>query len=1529
MEDTKREGYRHFAFISYKRRDKTWMSWFQGFFKMSDERYAEWLQNRIETYRLPSVICKSRSDLPKRIRPLCCRDKTDLSGGVLDVSIETKLRESKYLIVICSRKSAKSKWVGKEIAFFQKMGRWNQIIPFIVDGEPHSTNPEQECFPDALLSPVHGGSEKELHAISVKQDRKTKAFVRAVAGMLDIKFDDLWNREWWRFVRNMVITGIVAMIFLSLFSFMGFSYWDYNREKTNYFADYVEEFGVPKGIIAISEDLVRQRHRSYEFISRRGLVRNVRYIDSQKNPQDHTDSEDVDRAAIVELKYHEGVEYFPDVKLLTADRTEICSKIHGKINSDEEVDVTNPLTVTAKAGIHPMIVDFKRSALVKSTEFLGRDFDLSKRSSQTRPKGSANENRLDAEIDFSFSSLTVVGDSMAPLASKTTQMGGGMFGGKRSMETKTISKIVRHHYAYDNSGRVKIVRFLDRDNMPVCDDDGIYGFGYEQTPRGQTRAIVYLDQQGKPKSNTAGVAIKAYTYDERTGTRLTTEWQDPDGKLAKNEYGYCAETREFDSVRGWITKETYLDKNQERCLNNNYIAGYTSEYDAQGRETKRACFGVDGKPCLHKDGSAAWVADYDSQGQVTKGSFFGVDGKPCLSNEQIAGWTSEYDSQGRITKRAYFGVDGKPCLNNIQIACCTSEYDSQGRITKQSYFGMDGEPCLNIQQFSGLTCEYDAQGRETKMACFGVDGEPTASGSDDPYDSWEKTYHENGNRKTQTWFYNITKHPNGCSKWVSTYDVEECCIKNEFFDADGKPWLNNQQIAGWNSENDPRGRETKRFYFGIDDRPCLHKDGDAGWTSEYDEKGRETKCSFFGVDGKPTALRGDDPYDSWDKTYHENGNRTTQTWFYNITKHPNGCSKLVNAYNEQDKRVKIEFFGADGKPCLSNEQVAGWTSEYDALGRETKRSFFGVDGEPCFINAKNDFGYASFTSEYDEKGWLTKRCFFDTDCKPCLSNKQVAGWTSEYDPQGRVTKQSFFGADGKPCLSNEQVAGWTSEYDEKGRLAKRCFFGVDGKPCLSNEQIAGWTSEYDSQGRETRLSFFGVDGKPTALRGDNPYDSWEKTYFKNGNRKTQVCFYNITRHPNGYSKLVNAYNEQDKRVKIEFFDADGKPCLNNEKIAGWTSEYDPQGRETKRSFFGVDGKPMAFGGDNPYDSSETTYHENGNVESLTWFYGAIRHPDGYSKCVSTFDEKGHIVKIEFFGIDGKLCLKNGLVAGWTYEYDEKGQETKRAFFGVDGEPKTLGDTNPFDSWEKTYRENGKKASQKWFYDVTKHPNGCSKWVSAFDEEERCIKTEFFDADGKPCLNNQQIAGWNSEYDPQGRETKRSYFGIDDGLCLHKDGNAGWTSEYDTQGREIKRSFFGIDGEPTLIKDGYAFYEKSYDQQGALIEGKYYDINGDRVSTRPRAAWIDPDGQGARLGIEVGDFLLDYDDIDFSSVAKFNVYRSQEPENGPTKKLRVFRNGTILVFDVSPGKLKVAFPSAVFPPVPEQLEETKNESETKE
>lgn len=210
MNSLQEKNYEYYAFISYMREDDKW---------------AKWLQNKLEYYKIPTAVRKKYSNLPKRVRPVF-RDTTDLELGVLPQKIQKGLDSSKFLIVICSPRSASSFWVGKEVQSFIDSGRSEHIIPFIIEGSPHSAEPQNECFPEAIRR-LKG--EQELRGVNINEMGRDAAAIKVIAHMLGIRFDTLWQKFQRARRIRLLIMAAFSIFMLAMVVLMSFLYVDRNK----------------------------------------------------------------------------------------------------------------------------------------------------------------------------------------------------------------------------------------------------------------------------------------------------------------------------------------------------------------------------------------------------------------------------------------------------------------------------------------------------------------------------------------------------------------------------------------------------------------------------------------------------------------------------------------------------------------------------------------------------------------------------------------------------------------------------------------------------------------------------------------------------------------------------------------------------------------------------------------------------------------------------------------------------------------------------------------------------------------------------------------------------------------------------------------------------------------------------------------------------------------------------------------------------------------------------------------------------
>ena len=191
---------KYYAFISYS---------------SADEKWAKWLHHSLEYYHVPKALCKKYPNLPSKIRPVFWY-KQDISGVKLKESLYKELSVSKYLIVICSPDSAKSVWVNDEIVSFIEQGKGNKIIPFIVRGNPHAKNAEEECLPPALLCL---NRDEEIRGVDVRKNtEKQRALVDVIATMFGIRFDELWGRHKKAWIRQVIISVLSIIAVLAVYA---------------------------------------------------------------------------------------------------------------------------------------------------------------------------------------------------------------------------------------------------------------------------------------------------------------------------------------------------------------------------------------------------------------------------------------------------------------------------------------------------------------------------------------------------------------------------------------------------------------------------------------------------------------------------------------------------------------------------------------------------------------------------------------------------------------------------------------------------------------------------------------------------------------------------------------------------------------------------------------------------------------------------------------------------------------------------------------------------------------------------------------------------------------------------------------------------------------------------------------------------------------------------------------------------------------------------------------------------------------
>ncbi len=210
----------YFAFISYKRGCR-------------DEHIANWVHSKLEKYPYPQELVNNdnRPNHTKFIRNIFI-DTKDLHVSENEFSSEIKhaLENSKYLIVICSNNSVKSKYVEREILYFLQTHKndFTKILPVVIDNIENSM--------PAILS-QNNILSRNIPIYNTFLDQKNEinqyCFYHIVSFLLKVDFNIIYDR-YKNYAakknrnRKFLKLGINSLILISLI-FMSISFVANNR----------------------------------------------------------------------------------------------------------------------------------------------------------------------------------------------------------------------------------------------------------------------------------------------------------------------------------------------------------------------------------------------------------------------------------------------------------------------------------------------------------------------------------------------------------------------------------------------------------------------------------------------------------------------------------------------------------------------------------------------------------------------------------------------------------------------------------------------------------------------------------------------------------------------------------------------------------------------------------------------------------------------------------------------------------------------------------------------------------------------------------------------------------------------------------------------------------------------------------------------------------------------------------------------------------------------------------------------------
>ena len=187
---------------------------------------AKKLQQKLEHFKLPKSLRKKFPKERWRITRVF-RDQDELPlADSLSEEIDEALKESEYLIAVCSPRYKESEWCKKEIEDYTKMYGLEKTLLVLVEGEPEDSFPENQLYRDKIIKDENGNTElirEDVEPLAAdvrgtnnkERDKKIDdAVVRLAAMMYELDYDDLRRRHREQKIRRMAgIASICAGVF--------------------------------------------------------------------------------------------------------------------------------------------------------------------------------------------------------------------------------------------------------------------------------------------------------------------------------------------------------------------------------------------------------------------------------------------------------------------------------------------------------------------------------------------------------------------------------------------------------------------------------------------------------------------------------------------------------------------------------------------------------------------------------------------------------------------------------------------------------------------------------------------------------------------------------------------------------------------------------------------------------------------------------------------------------------------------------------------------------------------------------------------------------------------------------------------------------------------------------------------------------------------------------------------------------------------------------------------------------------------
>ena len=1099
--------------------------------------------------------------------------------------------------------------------------------------------------------------------------------------------------------RKRILFCVASLFMFALPCLMGYAYWlDWKAERIEYYKDYVEVAGVPRGIGELSPAQIKGRGQAYRFVyqgydswipwKRKPVLRKMFCVNSFGHVRNEGKTLPLHANVAGRVFCYDEKNRLTQVRYLEIDGA--LKEIHNYFGRESQyIDIVRR-GVDGRLGTSP--IQFDGGGKMSKADMIRRYC-----------------------VQRDVNGHVVRWDGFRDMRGVLSWDADGV--SRKDYVLDDLGRVVKET-AYSWNDQAQALKFVEH-----CERTFVYeGFDVVEMQRWKDGCCHLVekyvhDTHGnvveiqRSSYDSAGLlngpVVTKYAYDEN-GECCLEECSGAKGRQKGGRPHRRAVKTKFSNGSIVERDESYYDENgQVDCQGK--VSRQIMRYDANMRCVEHIRYGKGGMRLTRREGIAVLKRRYDSQGLLLEETTYDDKGNLCLNQSGFARKAIERITDGEELRKntSYYGVEGRLlCIPETGAAKEEMRYDKNGLLIAVSLFGARGEAVIGTSNWHKTLFRHNRFGYLTEIAYYGLDGELVRAhgfGGDVAIRSCDvatQRYAINGaGQVVELSLHDVSgalmKGSQNWARITKSYDANGRLAEVALFDEVGNPVEPRDGIncrtqyyyddngnkkrqraftidGGYiESEYDDKGHELVNRTYSADGRPRADDTGVHAVVFEYDSLGREIKRGFLNVAGKRTL--NEQRYAALETNYDNMGFEYEKRRLGvngELVRDINGVCIVRRHYDKMYRDAGRSFYDANTNLVENKDGVAGVRKKYDAEGNLSEEYNIDHKGRPI----PDAYGVSIVHCEFDQHRRVIKRTFFNGEHKPTLNTEGIAGLTIEYHGDSeRESVRRFFGLDGKPCHIKNGRAGYMMEYDARGNLVKEVDIDTQGKPFADADGIVGTIRKYDKRNRLIQERWMGEDMKPCSKSFDmsplftGRVDCCRCEFSQDEQQGRTTSILVLSKAYEGVKKVVKTYDRVGNCVEISFTDDNDKLVETKRGFARVQNEFNVYRDLTAKRWYGANNALRTNG----CARFEGTYSHTSSGLSVRFnWYDAQGYPatneQGVASCRMEYDREYRLVEMESLNCEKKLVGIFDELAKCSVSRDDNGRIVSFSAIKADG-----------------------------------------------------------------------------------------------------------------------------------------------------------------------------------------------------------------------------------------------------------------------